>query len=437
MKKISLMLLLVAAFTLSKAQPNRVTSCFNYLRYGEIENAKAAIDPTISHEKTMNKAKTWLYYAQTYHAINDSCMYKKSQKYCDLASDALTKAYEAYMKAWVLNFADPVNKNLNIKDTVDFIKFSVLLSKQETKYEDDEIMQKTIFGVSALTNSFVNKGLSDYNDKNYPVSLQNFETAVFLSQLKSMVDAALGNKFSLDTIVIFYAGLAAEKANNYKTAIQYYDQLTKLKFGNGPGNKPKAAIYLNLAILHKTKGDTVKYISTLKKGIEKYPNDGIDLMNNLINYYLLDKKDTKTALDYLNIAIEKDPTNPNYYTVKGSIYDKMNNLTESETAYNKAIELDPKNVDALINLGVLYFNKAGEINNKANEQKDNAKFEAMIKQRDDIFKKALPFLEKAHELAPDDASTMESLKTIYYRLKMMEKSEAMKAKLDATKNKKK
>ena len=433
MKKISLMLLLVAAFTLSKAQPNKVTSCYNYLRYGEIENAKAAIDPTITHEKTMSKAKTWLYYAQTYHAINDSCMYKKIQKYCDLAPDALTKAYDAYMKAWVLNFADPVNKSLNIKDTVDFIKFSMVLSKPETKYEDDEIMQGTIFGVSALTNSFVNKGLSSYNEKSYPVALQNFETAVFLSQLKSMVDVALGGKLTLDTIVIFYAGLAAEKANNYKTAIQYYDQLTKLKFGNGPGNKPKAAIYLNLALLYKTKGDTVKYVSTLKKGIDKYPNDGIDLMNNLINYYLLEKKDTKTALDYLNIAIEKDPNNPNYYTVKGSIYDRMNNLAESEIAYNKAIELDPKNVDALINLGVLYFNKAGDVNNNANKEKDNNKFNAMIKQRDELFNKALPFLEKAHELAPNDVITMESLKTIYYRLKMVDKSEAIKVKLDAAK----
>ena len=37
------------------------------------------------------------------------------------------------------------------------------------------------------------------------------------------------------------------------------------------------------------------------------------------------------------------------------------------------------------------------------------------------FKKAIPYMEKAHEINPTDKFTLESLKTLYYRLKMLDK----------------
>ncbi|MFT4981051.1 MAG: hypothetical protein ACI9UR_000898, partial [Bacteroidia bacterium] len=56
--------LFTAALLISVAvfgQKSKRTSANNYLEYGELDNAKEAIDPTISHEKTMNEAKTWYF----------------------------------------------------------------------------------------------------------------------------------------------------------------------------------------------------------------------------------------------------------------------------------------------------------------------------------------------------------------------------------------
>ena len=44
---------------------------------------------------------------------------------------------------------------------------------------------------------------------------------------------------------------------------------------------------------------------------------------------------------------------------------------------------------------------------------------------DDWFKKALPFMEKCLELEPDDRGTMESLKTLYYRINDLDKYNEM------------
>ena len=49
-----------------------------------------------------------------------------------------------------------------------------------------------------------------------------------------------------------------------------------------------------------------------------------------------------------------------------------------------------------------------------------------------VYAKALPYMEKAYELKPDDVYAMRSLKELYYRLKQTDKYNAIKAKLDAS-----
>jgi hypothetical protein len=52
-----------------------------------------------------------------------------------------------------------------------------------------------------------------------------------------------------------------------------------------------------------------------------------------------------------------------------------------------------------------------------------------------VFAKALPFMEKANELKPNDVYAMRSLKELYYRLKMTDKYNEIKARLDALEQK--
>ena len=54
--------------------------------------------------------------------------------------------------------------------------------------------------------------------------------------------------------------------------------------------------------------------------------------------------------------------------------------------------------------------------NAANEIKDNKKYTAALDEANSIFVKARPYLEKAHEVMPEDESTMRSLRDVYVRL---------------------
>ena len=48
----------------------------------------------------------------------------------------------------------------------------------------------------------------------------------------------------------------------------------------------------------------------------------------------------------------------------------------------------------------------------------------------EVFRKSLPFFEKAHEMAPEDRTYMQILKGLYYRFKMTAEEEAIKQKLE-------
>ena len=51
-------------------------------------------------------------------------------------------------------------------------------------------------------------------------------------------------------------------------------------------------------------------------------------------------------------------------------------------------------------------------------------------QSDEILKQALPYFEKAHELAPGDMNYARPLRQCYYRLKMEKEYEALTAEME-------
>ena len=105
------------------------------------------------------------------------------------------------------------------------------------------------------------------------------------------------------------------------------------------------------------------------------------------------------------------------------MYDKLQKVDQATESYLKAIEFRDDYFDAYYNLGALYYNKGVKQVDIANAIPSNQplKYEEEKNKADLEFKKAIPYMEKAHELNPADKFTMESLKTLYYRLKMLDK----------------
>ena len=55
------------------------------------------------------------------------------------------------------------------------------------------------------------------------------------------------------------------------------------------------------------------------------------------------------------------------------------------------------------------------------------KYDVMVAEAKGYDEQALPYVEKAYELLPDDAAIKQALRTLYVRLKMMDKARALEA----------
>jgi tetratricopeptide (TPR) repeat protein len=220
---------------------------------------------------------------------------------------------------------------------------------------------------------------------------------------------------------IYYAGRFAYEAQRYDEAIA---TLERMNTEHAKANAlRKEVIFANEFIyqIYLDKGDTVAAIESIKKSIELFPEESW-FMQNLINFYINSNQEAR-AIEYLDLAIQREPNVAQYFNSKGSILARIGRFDESFEVFAKAIELEPNNALFLASLGYAYIDlatkildDAGYLNNKE-YQREKAKADA-------AFFQALKQFEKAYELDPID-DYKRPLRNMYYRLGMIDKYNAL------------
>jgi len=287
--------------------------------------------------------------------------------------------------------------------------------KKAYNMEGSGVLQTSIdANLISMSNQVLNTAIEAYNDNNFDKAYKYFTKTL---EIKKMPVFGEG----IDTAIMYNAAIAAQRAGNLEGAIEYYKKSAKYGYG-------EATTYILLKEAQMKTGDTTAAVETIKEGFEKYP-DNKDMLGTLINYYLLQSDNAEEALRYLEVARKQEPENAAYFSAEASIYDKLGNKEKAVEYYKKAIELNPELFEAQYNLGVIFYNDAVEASNEANEIKDNEEYQKAREEVNKMFEKALPYIEKAHELQPEERSIMTTLKTLYYRLKMEDKYQEIDAKL--------
>lgn len=381
MKRLLVLITLLISLE-SQAQKSAIQTAFNWLKYQELEKAKEAIDGAAVNETTIGMAKTWYYRGSIYHAIFEST----NEKFQALKPGSLEEARKSYEKAIELD----VKKEFS-----------------------DDIMKR----LEILASESLNAGVEEFQGKKYAEAVTSFKTSADVNQ-------KYFNRF--DTLAIYNQALAAEKAGMSGLAVENFKKLTETGYGG-------ARIYSLLANMQLDAKDTTAALVTIQAGSKKYPDDGT-LITQALNIYLNSGKDQE-AFAQNEAAIKANPGNAVLYYIKGNLADKMGNKEVAVAAYKKAIELKVDYFDANYNLGAMYFNEGAELSNKANSIPPNkvTEYETAKKKFEAKFKEALPYLEKAHELNPNDMGTMQSLRQIYTRLGDLNKASDMKKKMESTK----
>lgn len=395
MRRVVICMLSVMTVVGASAQGSKVLNAWGYMEDGEFLKAKEEIEPATVHPKTMEAGKTWYYRGQIYENIYlRSVSPEQFPQYASERSSSLTEAVKSYKKAIELG-SNRINMN-EVKDR--YLK---------------------------LSNPLFQEGVNDYNKKDFASAVQYFEMSYMIKKESGMTD----------TSAAYNLALASERVPDLDRAIKYYTVCKEL------GYQPDK-VYSDLAKLYQNSGNDEMAQKTLAEGREKMPNNQA-LITAQLNIYLTNNEFDK-ALENLDLAIQNDPGNRILYYARGTIYNErfeklysdaatkeqaLENFKMAESDYKKAIEVDEAYFDALYNLGALYFNRGAELLNEANLISNDTEYEKAKTAAMGELNKALPYLEKAHTIQPDDKSTMISLRDIYGRTNSVEKYEEMDKKL--------
>lgn len=355
------------------AQKNKRTSAYMYSQNGELAKAKEAIDEATQHEKTMHDAKTWLYAGEIYYKI------AAEPGMADLLNEpnAAIKSYEALEKA--------------------------------KKYDEKSQYSSEIsIYLANLTNQFYMEGGLAFQDGNYQAAIDNFKIAYDIAEVDGR----------FDTIAAFNIGMAGVLGDDPEASAEYLEKCVEAEF-----EEPRVYMFYNRAV--KQLGDTARAIEILQLGRERFPGE-LSLLLEEAQMYLERGENDKLQTSLL-LAVGQDPENPNLFFLLGKTYDDAGDIPDAIKYYQMAADLNPEFFEAYYNMGAIYVNKAAEIQAEANDlpldQMD--KYAELTEKANGNLAKAVPYLEEALEIKPDDAPTISALKETYARLKMEDKLEKL------------
>ncbi|MBI9037403.1 MAG: tetratricopeptide repeat protein [Bacteroidales bacterium] len=417
MKKLFALITVLISFTFVNAQKIEVQNASNYLRNGQLEKAKIAIDKATMNPESNKEAKTWF-----------------------LAGNIDLEINSIYIKEAVLKLGmniDSAQAALAIFGPPSFPEKPI--SNKKAKLENGKKGRKLEYKDKLILIFDENNNLISFSEptdgkyKNIKPDLlssaiEAYGKALPLAEAEGDNQLQQNIKINLgvSTEQIFNLGVKCFNLSDYMGAAENFARAAEVS-KNYLGNvDEKAVVNENIAVLRAIdqlieQNDTIKAIEYIEIRKQITP-DNLDLITREANIYL-SSGNVEKALQSLLIAESIDQSNPTIYFAIGTNYDQLEDYENAIAAYNKAIELKPDYSDAIYNLGAIYFNQGVAIIKEANllPLNEEEKYNSMVTEATTYYEKALPYLEEAYKLNPSDKNTLETLKEIYTRTKKYEK----------------
>jgi tetratricopeptide (TPR) repeat protein len=282
---------------------------------------------------------------------------------------------------------------------------------EKKRYVDDVNQYANIYRVQ-----LANLGITAYGEGKWEIAMSGLLGAVKFGDV-------VGVK---DSMYYFYGGMAAYQLSEWDAAAEAFGACVELEY-----NTAEAVSYQSRSLVELGRKEEAE--KALQSVVEKHPND-VDILIQQANFYI-DAGRLAEAEKALSAAIALAPDNVALLFTLGNIYYQMGRRDEAEAAYRGTLELDPNNVNANFSLGVLFYNKGADMNNEANKLPfGDPNYDKLIGESNEMFKKALPFLEQASAAEPNDVNIVQSLNAVYGKLGMTEKYNETKARINTLNN---
>ena len=415
MKKIAIVLALIASLQVVNAQPKSLSA------------AKSAVDAATSaaeNPKKATKVETWLKLGQAcieaYDAPQGTAWVGATKQDLQLVmANAKPSSVEdvvfegqAYLKEVYPNcnyyFRDGVLNMIEITQEAVPNALDKALEAYKKAYEVDAKHSKTGDIANALKSigqKYVEQAYNAYTFGDFTKASQLFEKAVNATETKPCA--------AVDTNSVYNTGLTAWIAKDFDRAKTFFNKcLDQYKYEGTDGD-----VYAKLADIYDKAGDKAAMKDILERGFTNHPQSQ-GILIGLINYYISNQEDTGRLFDLINQAKKNEPNNASLYYVEGNINKELGKIDEAIAAYEKCAEINPEYEYGYIGEGILFYNQAIDIQEKASNEMDDAKYMVLAEQFEQSLKNCIAPFEKAFNLTKDESlkvSLAEYLKNACYR----------------------
>ena len=299
-----------------------------------------------------------------------------------VVKDALAGAAEAFAKAYEVDLKQSKLKDINA-------------------------------GLENIAKKYLEEGMNKYTLGDYAGASVLFEKAAGAAATKPLSKT--------DTTALYNAGFTAWMVKDYPRAKDLFEKCLAAEYYYEGGE-----VFAKLADIYTNLGEKEASRDILEQGFQKFPQSQ-SILIGLINYYLTNNEDPNRLFELIALAKKNEPNNASLYYVEGNIYVELRKadpangdqyIAKAVEAYDACAGINPDYEFGYIGKGIMYYNLAIELQEKAANELDDAKWVKLNKQFTEALRNALEPFEKAYNVSKDDSlkvNIAEYLKNIYYR----------------------
>ena len=406
MKKILLAITMVVSALTSVAQNSAIHKVEFMVEKERYEEALQIIETALANPKTTKFAGFYYNKGEVNRKYFERVLDLASQGYpfytvafCNYLDEAVTnftKSHLADMTPDKKGRVEPQYKEKNyltLKAMVNYYNYAGVFANQLGDYKNSikwfrkyyEFPQNPVF-TPAETDSLYNLAPENYSQTAVNIVMLNFQLKDWDGVLET-VDAALKDTFSTRDL------------------------------------------YLMKMQAHLEKNDSAAYINDLKEAIARTEHPGF--AQNLLFVYM-QRNQPNEALALANELVANNPASHTGFYLKGCIeLNMLKNYVQARESFKRAIELNPSFVDANVNMAYTFMNEVVARRNNGDwklDRNNKAEFDKEFEEIKKYYEQALPYMERAHELVPEQPKVWAAaLQQIYTNLQNKAKADEMDA----------
>ena len=306
----------------------------------------------------------------------------------------------------LINVTKPVVEDALAGALEAFVKANeVDLKKSKTK--------DIVAGIETISKKYYEDGMNKYMLDDIAGASELFGKAAAAS--------ATAPLSKVDTTALYNAGFTAWMLQDYSKAKKFFEDCIAAEYYYENGE-----VFAKLADVNTNLGDKTAARDVLEAGFTKFPQSQ-SILIGLINYYLTNNEDPNRLFELIGLAKANEPNNASLYYVEGNVYVELRKadpanadtyVAKAVEAYDACTNINPEYEFGNIGKGIMFYNIAIELQEKAAAELDDAKWVQLNKQFTEALKNALEPFEKAYGITKDDSlkvNIAEYLKNIYYR----------------------